>query len=432
MMNWIKLESDGSLNGAAGLWDQFTNKLTTIRDHIVSAADQLAAGGNGTTGWPPSKSVAAASFLTEVGKSTYSLDEWITFSSQNARSRRDAAKQVAASRIEMKKIYATYVQEHNAAMTALNKDNAAVHSDRDQNQGGWSKFWNGSYAAQDGEKVKGDKSDLDAARKKATKAGQGEMKKLAGVYIDSWAGINEGSKYKGPLKGTDPMQLLMKKLTSALANGSGGGGGNLTAQQTAMRQQQLLMQQQLQHNQQLIRERQQLLNQQRAAAQRRLQRAQARAAADLARQQAALRARQEALAKQQAALRQEQAALRQQLAAQQPGSPPSSSRCNARWVTWPTAPAPASAPPAPYRGSAYLPDHHRAGRHRHQRQPEPEQESVLRRAGWWRGWCRTAPVQPRCAGWAGRHGWRRGNAAADDGSPAGQFRAAWPARGPER
>lgn len=247
LIAWVRLEHDGRLYGMAHLWDQFVTHLQHLQRTVGNAADLLAVGPDGKGGWPPSKSEASRNFLLNVGKATYSINDWITFGQQNARSFRDVAKQVATSRKNMEDIYKNFVRDYNSAMDQLNEDNkkAAEHS----KDGGWSKGWQianswsfETDAEKYADKARDDRKHKDEVMKAYTRKAQAEMKKLADVYASSYFALNEGTTYKGPLKSQNPLDAFVQRVKGL----QGGANPALTnaAQQAAAAQRQMAAQRQ--------------------------------------------------------------------------------------------------------------------------------------------------------------------------------------------
>lgn len=213
IMDAIERESEATLNTMAGLWDKFNQHLGETRNRIVQKTDALATGSGNWAGWSPTKSVAAETFMTNIGKGTFSLDEWITMGQQNADALRAVANQVVTSKKAMKTRYQKWVADHNSMAATVKADKEAVDKDNKPGVVGWLSRHTGISWA-DSNTFKNFERQMWEIDRDAARDLQNELKKVGSAYMQAWGATNEGSKYAGPTQAVNPMVAYTKRMTA--------------------------------------------------------------------------------------------------------------------------------------------------------------------------------------------------------------------------
>jgi chemotaxis protein histidine kinase CheA len=319
LMEAIERESEASLNTMAGLWDQFNSHLGDVRSRIVQQTDSLTTGNSGWAGWSPTKSMAAETFMGNIGKGTFSLDEWITFGQQNADALRTVASQVVTTKKAMKTRYQQWVADHNSMAATVKADKDAMDKDNKPGVVGWLSRHSGISWA-DTNTFRNFERQMWEIDRSAARDLQGELKKLGGAYIQAWGATNEGRKYQGPTQAVNPLIAYGKRVMAlekqAMAAAQARARAALAHQQELMRQQQQQLQRQRQQLQRKIdqakQQEQQQLQKQRQELQKKLEQQKQQ----VQQQQQKLDQQQKELAKQQQQLQQKLDQEQKQIATQ--------------------------------------------------------------------------------------------------------------------
>jgi hypothetical protein len=344
LMDIIERENDSIVTQMAGLWDTFVSILTNYRTGIINETDKLAAGDGKGGGWPPSKSAAAAAFVQNVGKGTWSIQEWVDYGGKMSSSLKAVATKINEVKTEMKTRYQSWVTEHNGLQDTVNANIDALNKDK---KGNWLTTFFGATTWADGNTLNNFKNQLLQTDQKAVKDLQNSLKKLGSTYADAWSNIaGEPRRFQGPTQAQNPLAAYGRRMgdlaRAAAAQARAQAAQARAAAQAkmnALHQQQLQMQQkqhqmqalmqqkqqqlqkqlkeQMQQEQQQLQQKEKQLQQQLQQQQKQLADAKIAAQQALATEQAAAAQAASQLAAAQAAMRQRMAGLNSQIAAGQ-------------------------------------------------------------------------------------------------------------------
>ncbi|GIJ24736.1 hypothetical protein [Micromonospora lutea] len=175
MWEYVRKESDERTTALADMWRRAASLLQTTRDNLKRHADALDAR------W---QSPAARVFMSRVGATLHSLDEWKSVASNNAIGLDQLAGKIETSQREMRTLW----QEYQAEQTRQGERRTADKGFQPSDMIDWIPGVTGNDA----------KSYEDVQNEYHQRA-KNIAKPLADLYIDVYiSNISRGGKFKGP------------------------------------------------------------------------------------------------------------------------------------------------------------------------------------------------------------------------------------------
>ncbi len=169
MWEHVRKESDERTTALAEMWRRAASLLESTRDNLKRHADSLDAK------W---SSPAAREFMSRVGATLHSLDEWKTVASNNATGLEQLAGKIASSQRQMTELWKEYQAEQKRQQEIFEKDKAKI-----------------TFGDIFGDKHK----TYDQVQKDFHQRAKNIVKPLADLYIDVYiSNLSRGGKFKGP------------------------------------------------------------------------------------------------------------------------------------------------------------------------------------------------------------------------------------------
>ncbi|MFI7552608.1 hypothetical protein ACIBQ2_22995 [Micromonospora sediminimaris] len=175
MWEYVRKESDERTTALADMWRRAASLLQTTRDNLKRHADSLDAR------W---QSPAARVFMSRVGATLHSLDEWKTVASDNATGLDQLASKIGTAQREMKTLWEEYRAEQIRQGERRSDDAGVQAVDLVE--------WVPGVTGNDGKSYEDVQNEYHQRAKNIAKP-------LADLYIDVYiSNISRGGKFKGP------------------------------------------------------------------------------------------------------------------------------------------------------------------------------------------------------------------------------------------
>ncbi|MBX7270171.1 hypothetical protein KIF24_31880 [Micromonospora sp. Llam7] len=175
MWEYVRKESDERTTALADMWRRAASLLQATRDNLKRHADSLDAR------W---QSPAARVFMSRVGATLHSLDEWKDVATNNATGLDQVASKIETAQREMKTLW----QEYQAEQTRQGERRSDDEGFQAPDLVDWMPGINGN----DGRSYEDVQSEFHQRAKNIAKP-------LADLYIDVYiSNISRGGKFKGP------------------------------------------------------------------------------------------------------------------------------------------------------------------------------------------------------------------------------------------
>jgi hypothetical protein len=208
----LAMQHDGQFHGAALAW----GKMIDLLNGLKTAMDQ--AGTGLLDGWNPAKSDAAENFFQHVGASTWSLDDWILWASQNQRAVTDVANAIAEARKQMATIYKNYLNDWNYHIGKANYWTTPAGLKEINDEAYAEGVGGGMPVVSVSEYQKDDIKAANDARTKYTGQAKKVMIALGEAYASNWGAINEGRKFQGPTNAVNPLTTLVNRVNQIISD----------------------------------------------------------------------------------------------------------------------------------------------------------------------------------------------------------------------
>ncbi|MEV6695179.1 hypothetical protein AB0M35_27275 [Micromonospora sp. NPDC051196] len=169
MWEYVRNESDERTTALAEMWRRAASLLESTRDNLKRHADALGAKWN---------SPASRVFMSKVGATLHSLDEWKNVASSNATGLDQLASKISTAQREMTQLWREYKAEQQHQQEVFEKDKEKITiSD-----------------------IFGDKhKTYEEVQREFHQRAKNIAKPLADMYIDVYiSNISRGGKFKGP------------------------------------------------------------------------------------------------------------------------------------------------------------------------------------------------------------------------------------------
>ncbi len=175
MWEYVRKESDERTTALADMWRRAASLLQTTRDNLKRHADSLDAR------W---QSPAARVFMSRVGATLHSLDEWKEVASNNATGLDQLASKIGTAQREMKTLWEEYRAEQIRQGERRTNDEGVQAVDLVE--------WVPGVTGNDAKSYEDVQNEYHQRAKNITKP-------LADLYIDVYiSNISRGGKFKGP------------------------------------------------------------------------------------------------------------------------------------------------------------------------------------------------------------------------------------------
>ncbi|GIJ29636.1 hypothetical protein Vqi01_47980 [Micromonospora qiuiae] len=175
MWEYVRKESDERTTALAETWRRAASLLQSTRDNLKRHADALDAR------W---KSPAARVFMSRVGATLHSLDEWKNVATNNAAGLEQLASKIETSQRDMKKLWEEYRAEQIRQSERRKKDEGFQAADLID--------WIPGVTGNDGKSYEDVQNEYHQRAKNIAKP-------LADLYIDVYiSNLSRGGKFKGP------------------------------------------------------------------------------------------------------------------------------------------------------------------------------------------------------------------------------------------
>ncbi|WP_341718053.1 hypothetical protein QQG74_30435 [Micromonospora sp. FIMYZ51] len=191
MHEYVTKEDDGRTATLAETWSRAADLLRVTRENLKRHADALDAK------WD---SPAGRVFMSKIGATLHSLDEWQRVAANNASGLSQLADKISTAQRDMRELYRQYEAEQRKQRQAYEDDKAKI-----------------TFSDLFGDKHK----TPEEVRQEFHQRAKNIAKPLADFYIDVYISkISRGGKFKGPTE-ADPL----KGGSGDRPGGSGGGPG---------------------------------------------------------------------------------------------------------------------------------------------------------------------------------------------------------------
>ncbi|MEW2477593.1 MULTISPECIES: hypothetical protein [Micromonospora] len=169
MWEYVRKESNERTVALAEMWRRAASLLESTRDNLKRHADALGAKWN---------SPASRVFMSKVGATLHSLDEWKNVASSNATGLDQLASKISTAQREMTQLWLEYKAEQQHQQDVYEKDKAKI-----------------TFSDIFGDKHK----SYEEVQKEFHQRAKNITKPLADMYIDVYiSNISRGGKFKGP------------------------------------------------------------------------------------------------------------------------------------------------------------------------------------------------------------------------------------------
>ncbi|WP_369122534.1 WXG100 family type VII secretion target, partial [Micromonospora craterilacus] len=169
MWEYVRKESDERTTALAETWRRAASLLQSTRENLKRHADSLDAR------W---SSPAARVFMSRVGATLHSLDEWKEVASNNATGLEQIAGKIKASQRDMRELWLQYKAEQQRQQEIYEKDKAEIT---------FSDIFGDNHKT------------YEEVQREFHQRAKDIAKPLADLYIDVYiSNISRGGKFKGP------------------------------------------------------------------------------------------------------------------------------------------------------------------------------------------------------------------------------------------
>ncbi|MEU6024912.1 hypothetical protein [Micromonospora sp. NPDC047134] len=169
MWEYVRKESDERTTALAEMWRRTASLLESTRDNLQRHANAL------DKKW---QSPAARVFMSKVGATLHSLDEWKNVASNNAIGLEQLASKISSAQREMTQLWQEYTNEQKRQQQIFEKDKSEI-----------------TFGDILGDKHK----TYEEVQKEFHQRAKNITKPLADMYIDVYiSNISRGGKFKGP------------------------------------------------------------------------------------------------------------------------------------------------------------------------------------------------------------------------------------------
>ncbi|RIV34348.1 WXG100-like domain-containing protein [Micromonospora radicis] len=171
MWEYVRNESDSRTTALADMWRRAADLLQATRDNLKRHADSLDAR------W---SSPAARVFMSRVGATLHSLDEWKEVANRNAAGLDQLATKISSAKRDMRELWLQYKAEQEHQQQIYDEDKAKFT---------WGDFLGDQHKS------------YEVVQREFHQRAKNIAKPLADLYIDVYiSNISRGGKFKGPIE----------------------------------------------------------------------------------------------------------------------------------------------------------------------------------------------------------------------------------------